>query len=364
MKIFFAIKKLSSMGGAERVLCTICSELVSRGHDITIVSFDQKGTQPFYPLDGRVKRIDLGIGDSTNNTHLYSRLKALRRTVKQEQPEIVIGFMLSMIVPLAFALVGTGIPVLASEHIVAEHYRKRPLQYALLKMASLYLSKITVLSEQIRKGYPESLRKKMVVMPNPVVTASGKAQLDVIKPRYVLLNIGRLELQKDHSTLIRSFGRISNIYPDWELKIFGEGSLRSELENLIKSMGLENRVHMPGITSQIENEYCNADIFVISSHYEGFGLVTAEAMSYGLPVIGFEDCPGTNELIQDGYTGILATGSSDRVKALTCELEKVLSDPALRMKLGDAAKAAIGSKFSIKYVGDLWEELLGNINSK
>lgn len=368
MKILFCIKRLSSaVGGAERVLSTVCSELAVRGHDVAIITFDQPGGQPFYPLDILVRRIDLGIGDPTHKARLgetMRRIHALRRVVIAESPEVAVGFMHSMFVPLAFALVGTSIPVLASEHIVPEHYQTRPLQYALLTAASPFLSKMTVLSELIRARYPSPIRKRMIVVPNPVVPAIGQASPGAEKARYVLLNVGRLDPQKDHATLLRAFARIATAYPAWELKLIGEGPLRRELESLIHDLGLEGRVSMPGVTSDVGGEYCAADAFVIPSRYEALGLVTAEAMSYGLPVVGFADCSGTNELIQHGVTGLLAAAGNDREASLNRELERLLSDPDLRRQLGDAGKLTIGRSYSPEQVCDLWEKLLGSICAK
>jgi glycosyltransferase involved in cell wall biosynthesis len=365
LKLLFAIKRLSSAtGGAERVLCTVCSGLAARGHHVSVLTFDHPGSRSFYSLDGRVRRIDLGIGDPSREARLgetLRRMAALRRMAREEKPQVAVGFMHSMFVPLAFALAGTGIPVVGSEHIVPEHYRTRPLQYALLKAVPPLLSKLTVLSESIRIRYPASLRRRMVVMPNPVAPASSVAEPGAEKVRRVLLNIARLDPQKDHATLLRAFARIAPNHPDWELKIFGEGPLRRELENMIRELGLEGRVRMPGITSDIEAEYRMADAFVISSRYESFGLVTAEAMSHGLPALGFADCPGTNELIQDGSTGLLAAAGPDRSISLSRELERLMSDPDLRRRLGDAARSTIGQRFSARHVCDLWESLLGSV---
>lgn len=362
MKLLFAIKGLNSaVGGAERVLCTVCSELAVRGHDVTIVTFDRPGGQSFYPLDARVRRIDLGIGDSTGNARLgetLCRVAALRRLAMEERPEVAVGFMHSMFVPLAFALAGTSIPVLGSEHIVPEHYWTRPLQYALLIAASPLLSKVTVLSEAIRIRYPSAIRKRMIAVPNPVVPAIGQGDPSAGKARYVLLSVGRLDVQKDHGTLLRAFARIASEHPDWELRIIGDGPLRRELESLACDLGLEERVRMPGVTCEIGAEYRAADAFVIPSRYEAFGLVTAEAMSYGLPVVGFADCPGTNELIQEGSTGLLAAAGADRAASLAQELERLLSDPDLRRQLGRAGKLAIARSFSAQHVCDLWERLL------
>jgi len=365
MKLLFAIKTLNSaVGGAERVLCTVCSELAMRGHDVVVVTFDSPDGQPFYSLAAGVRRINLGIGDVARHARMNEtlhRMRALRCVVMEEHPQVAVGFMHSSFVPLAFALAGTSIPVLGSEHIVPEHYRTRPLQYALLISASPFLRKVTVLSEAIRCRYPAPIRNRMIVMPNPVVPAIDHAGSNARKARYVLLNVGRFDAQKDHATLLRAFARIATAFPDWELRIIGNGPLRGELEHLVHDLGLEERVRMPGVKSDIGVEYRAADAFVISSRYEAFGLVTAEAMAHGLPAVGFADCSGTNELIQNGSTGLLAASGPDRPMSLSLELEHVMSDPDLRRRLGVAAQSAIRNRFSTEHVCNLWESLLGSV---
>lgn len=365
MKVLFAIKRLASaVGGAERVLCTVCSELVCRGHEVSILTFDSSGGQPFYPLDLRVKRIDLGIGDSSQPAGLIEtlvRIKALRRAIKAEQPDVAVGFMHSMFVPMAFALAGTGLPVLGSEHIVPDHYRTRPLQYLLLILASPFLKRITVLSKAIHSRYPVGVRKRMVVMPNPVEAPGICANVGVINKEFTLLSVGRLETQKDHATLIRAFAKITHQFPQWRLRIVGEGVLRSDLEDLIRDLELNGRVALPGITPAIADEYLSAEIFVISSRYEAFGLVTAEAMSHGVPVVGFSDCPGTNELIEAGKTGLLVAPGKDRVAALASALSQLMAEPSLRQSLGEAGFEAINAGFSPAQVCDHWDSLLRSI---
>ena len=365
MKLLFAIKRLNgAIGGAERVLCSICSELVERGHDVTIITFDPPNGESFYSFDARIKRVDLGIGDSSKQARLIEtvrRVLALRKIIKTEQPHVAIGFMHSMFVPLAFALVGSGIPIVGSEHIVPAHYRSRPIQYCMLMAASRFLSKITVLSETIRKSYPSMVASRMVVVPNPVATAVRFANPGKEKQQYLMLNVGRMDSQKDQVTLIRAFSLLAAKHPQWNLRIIGDGELRFQLENLVNRLGLAERVHMPGVTHDISSEYHAADVFVISSKYEAFGLVTAEAMSCGLPVIGFADCPGTNELIRDGECGLLVPAQGDRAASLAKGLDLLMADVDLRQRLGACGIKIIDQRYTIGRICDQWESLLNGV---
>jgi GalNAc-alpha-(1->4)-GalNAc-alpha-(1->3)-diNAcBac-PP-undecaprenol alpha-1,4-N-acetyl-D-galactosaminyltransferase len=367
MKLLFCIKQLhTAAGGAERVFCTLCSELAARGHSVTVITFDAPDQPPFYGLDQRVRRVGLAIGDPSRSAGVgetLRRMAALRAFVRSERPDVAVGFMHSMFVPLALALTGMRTPVVGSEHIVPEHYKSRPLQYLLLVATAPLLSAMTVLSSAIRRRYPDCVRRRMHVVPNPVHVTDTSAQAAQASEPPVLLCVGRMDAQKDHATLLRSFAQLSPQFPSWQLRIVGDGSLRADLTQLTSTLGLGSRVSMPGVTHQIDAEYRRAEAFVLSSRYESFGLATAEAMSHGLPVVGFADCPGTNELISSGQTGLLVDPGADRVSALTDALRQLLGDPALRRRLGDAGQLAIGDRFSTARVCSTWEQLFVKVAS-
>lgn len=362
MKLLFAIKRLNdAAGGAERVLCSLCTELTKRGHEVVVVSFDDPDGKPFYGIDSQVRLIYMGIGNSNRPSQTIETIKRiilLRKLLVKEKPQVAIGFMHSMYVPLAIASVGTLIPIVGSEHIVIEHYFPRPLQFILLIISSFLLKKITTLSESIRDRYPYLIRKRMVVIQNPVELAVGKADHMATKEYFVILNVGRLDPQKDQITLIRAFSKIAFSNPRWNLRIIGDGPLRDDLISLVSSLGLSERIAIPGLSSNICEEYSSADLFVISSRYESFGLVTAEAMSYELPSVGFSDCPGTNELIKDGITGFLVDSAHDRSENLARKIEILIANPTLREAMGRSGRIEISSKYSIETVASLWEGLL------
>ncbi len=361
MNILFAIKTLDDVkGGAERVLADVTAGLVDRDHDISVLTFDQPGGQSFYPLHDKVRRLSLGIGNTKKQATLgetLSRIKAMRRTVLDEKPDVVVAFMHSSFVLMAFALLGTGIPVIASEHIVPAHYKTRRMEFVLLCLAGLFVKKITVLSETIKKDYPRFLQGKMVPLANPVLIPEKKAAPKGEEgQRKAILTVGRLDPQKDQKTLIQAFARLADEYPDWDVTIIGEGALRAELETLIKDMNLDGRVFMPGSTPDISAVYQKAHIFALPSLYESFGLATAEAMAHGLPVIGFADCPGTNELITDGENGILIA-ARDRVEAMARALDGLMGDPSLRVSYGEKGQET-SRQFDAESIVGQWEALL------
>ncbi len=357
MKILFAIKRLhQAAGGAERVLSVVAEGLAERGHSVSILSFDHEGSNPFYPLPANVRRIFVPGGDAARPAGFLQtlrRLGPLRAAVTREDPQVVVAFMHSMFIPMALALTGTGRPLVASEHIVPAHYRNRRVEFALLRLAARMARKITVVSAQVKDLYPPDLRRRMIVVPNPVMRSS----ISLAQPSSsrVLLSVGRLDPQKDHKILIDAFALLAGRYPDWTLRIVGEGPLRPTLERQISDKGLETRIFLPGATQNIEKEYKAAALFIQPSLYESLGLTTTEAMAAGLPVIGFKDCPGTNVLITEAKTGILVEQRSP--EALAHALAPLMEDPMKRNAYGNMARQHPTGPDTQTVVA-LWEDLL------
>lgn len=363
MKILFAIKSLAlAGGGAERVATEIANRLAARRHEVTMLTFDAPGYASFYPLDPAVTSMPIGIGNVAGHSssgEILRRVATMRRSVRSLQPDVAVGVMHSSYIPLGVALLGTGIPLVASEHISYDHYRDRPLQAALLRLTPWLARTITVLSEPVRAGFPAPFRRAMTVVPNPVSPPSPAQPASRHAGPNVLLAMGRLEAQKDHRVLIEAFGRIAAQFPDWRLRIVGEGVLRGELEAQVREFGLEGRVELPGVIEDVGREYASAKVFAMPSAYESFGLTTAEALSHGLPVVGFADCPGTNELVRHEMNGLLVEGT-DRAGALASALSRLLGSATLREQYGARGPASI-EVFAPDRIADLWQDLLHGV---
>jgi glycosyltransferase involved in cell wall biosynthesis len=359
VKLLFAIKTMDSRGGgAERVLTQIVAEMAERGHDVTLVSFDAPDSPDFYPVDGRVHRVWLNAGRGRARTSvgdLLKRVAALRRVCRDRGPDVAIGFMQSAYVPLAIALVGTRIPVVASEHIVVEHYSRLIDRLSIRATAGLYRA-VVVVAPGTEVGFPRAFRRNAVVIPNPVVP-SGEMPADPVGTRRQrLLNVGRLTAQKDQHTLISAFARLVSKHPDWDLRIVGGGELEQDLKFHAETLGVGSRVELTGPKEDVWSEFAAAQIFVMSSRYESFGIATAEALSAGLPAIGFADCPGTNSIIQHKVNGLLVDGV-DRVSALARGLDELMGDLELRRRLGHAAPGTV-RQFALDAIVHKWDELL------
>lgn len=366
MNIVFSIKALGNQGGgAERVLIDVASGLARRGHTITLISNDPEGQAPYYPLDGAIQRINLGIGNVAAKSSLSDvvrRMIQFRRTVAKIRPDVVVSFMHSTYLPAGIALLGTRIPMIASEHISPEHYQSRLMERMLLQLTPLLAEKITVVSRQILLSFNGWLRRRMTVMPNPVSVSAKKRppEFDAGPARSrIVLSVGRLASQKNQQCLIAAFAKVSPDFPNWKLRIVGEGELRGSLEAQVRELDLTGKVELPGAISDVSQEYVKADLFVLPSTYESFGLATAEALLHGLPAVGFADCPGTNSLIRNNENGILVAGLN-RTEALADALHDLMGNPQELKRLSNASADWL-QMFDINSVLDRWEVLIQEV---
>ena len=368
MKCVFAIKSLeASRAGAERVFTDLANGLSVRGHRISVVSYDTSASKASFALNSNVEWIRLGIGRTDHSATMLEtarRIGTLRRTFTALEPGVAVGFMHSMFIPLGLALLGTGIPIIASEHAVPAHYTKRPLERALLRLTPWLVRRIIVVSEQVLAEYPPSLRSRMVAIPNPV-HAMPVVRADAVgadRPRKVALSVGRLTDQKDYATLVNAFARIAHRYPDWDLRIVGDGECRDELQARVLTAGLEGRVFLPGTTADVGSEYSRAQFFVTSSRYESHGLALAEALAHGLPAVGFANCLGVNRLIRHGVNGELVS-NPNRVQALAEALDRMMADSHARARLVPPENT-LPEAHSLERVLDCWEVLLNEHRTK
>lgn len=362
MRLLFAIKSMAVQGGgAEKVLADIANGLFGRGYKVDILTFDEP-VASFFDLAAGIGRHDMACNEPGMPTRPMAFLGAaprIRRTVRALQPDVVIGFMHSMYVPLTATLLGTGIPMIASEHIDASHYAGRPVQRRLRRWAEGRAALVTVPSEAACASFRDAGEPDRIVIANPVdLTPYAPAVGTVVGTPPLLLSVGRFMDQKDHATLLIAFAQVAPEFPDWRLRLVGDGVLRPQLETQRRALGLEERVEMPGYTRDVAAAYAGARCVVLPSLYESFGLVAAEALASGRPVLAFDDCAGVAEIVANGENGVLVSGVPDRAiraRNLAAGLRRLMSDPALCARLGAAGPAAV-ARFDLPAVLDRWEE--------
>jgi len=361
-RLTLVIPSLTS-GGAERVMTTLANAWADRGHEVTLITFDDSSATPFYPLNPGVELQQLGIaGNSSTKVaairNTISRIWKLRQAIQKSNPDLVLAFLDTTNVTTILASRGLGTPVIVEEH--TDPAQKNLGQRWVRLRDAMYprADRIVVLSEQSRSYFNESIRRKTSIIPNPIVVEPATEPTRGWKQRRTLIALGRLGPEKGFDLLIDSFSRIESEFSTWDLVIWGDGALRNELTAQIESLGLKGRISLPGRTQQPHDELRHADIFVMSSRREGFPMALGEAMACGLPAIS-TDCPsGPRQIIRDGIDGVLV--EPENPDALAAAMRSLMSDESLREAFAARAPEVL-DRFGLERVLAIWDALFSEI---
>jgi GalNAc-alpha-(1->4)-GalNAc-alpha-(1->3)-diNAcBac-PP-undecaprenol alpha-1,4-N-acetyl-D-galactosaminyltransferase len=362
MKVTLVIYGLGG-GGAERVMSIVANYWVSKGWGVTLILLVPPTTAPFYQLDPRIKLKSLGLdGKSTSKlaaiANTWQRIQVLRQEIISSQPDVVISFMNSVNVYAIVACLGLNIPTIVSEHIYPGRTDANKIWQFIIKRAYRYADLVTVLTQNALPFYPETKGYRTIVMPNPIMKPDPVVATTRLLSAPSLIAIGRLHPQKGFDLLLKAFHRIQAKYPDWQITILGEGPMRSELEGLRSELKLTDRVHLPGLVTNVPDYLQQADIFVMPSRFEGFPMALCEAMAAGLPVLAADCLSGPSEIVEKGVNGILVR--TENVDALAMGLDALMSDPTKRQQLARKAPEIL-DRFGLEQVMGIWQTAIDRV---
>lgn len=351
MKIIYCIACTCHSGGMERVLTNKANYLARHGYEIVVVTTDQRGAQPFFPLEPSIRSIDLGINyDENNGKSFLNKLlhypfkqcrhkKRLKAVLMEERPDVTVSM---------FNNDAGFIPGIkdGSAKLLEIHFSKfKRLQYGrkgVWKLADRWRSKqdektvrkfdrFVVLTEE-DKAYWGNLPNIMVI-PNAI---SGIPAGTALLANKRVIAVGRYTYQKGFERLVDAWHLLASRFPDWNLVIIGDGEERPLLEQRIRSYGLERQVTLTRPTQEIGKVYQEASILASSSRYEGLPMVLLEAQSFGLPIVAFQCKCGPKDIVSDGMNGYLVPEGD--TAGMAQRLEILMKDEALRKRMGLKAK--------------------------
>lgn len=364
MKILVVVARLCH-GGAERVGVTLANGLCKKGHEVTVMA-DLYGPQT-YALDGGVKVLNL-VPQTNNKLKKWGgAILKVRKELKRNHPDVIIGIMQLCSFVSKMAAMGTGIPVIMTEHDSFE----RPLSAPLSKVdyfKKFWLNRIykvvTVLTEADKQVIGGRL-KHVVVMPNPL--ALEPLQQVPLK-KHLILAAGRVDdwHYKGFDVLIKAWAKVLKLMPesDWMLYIAGVWEKEASynyLAQLASELDCANQIKFLGFKNNIKDFYQESSIFVLSSRYEGFGLVLIEAMSQGCAPIACDYKGRQKEILGSEENGI--TCDPDDVDSLARAICLVVKNDDLRHQMQKHALER-SRYYSVEDSVKRWENLIAQVCDK
>ena len=353
MKLMYFLPLLSTAGGQERTLIDKANWLVEKGHEVLFVTFENDGAVA-YSLQEKVRHVDLAcpyflIYRLPFVRRFYAALK-IKRLFRHKMEETVNAFHPDVV---------GNIPIVIESHLacgyeaVARGLTEKLIDFFIPPMDAIRKSDLLI---ALTEGDANQWRKyhhHVYVIPNPL-TCYPEDSPHIKQTEGRIICVGRLSPQKRFDRLINAFALIADKYPNWYIDIFGEGQGQGQLilKQLITEIGLERRVRICPPVRDIYSEYQCSQFLVLSSDFEGFGLVIIEAMACGIPVVA-TDCPyGPSEIIDDGKSGLLAKMD---VKDLAGKMEWMITHNEERKLMGQNAHQA-AARYRKEIIMPQWEE--------
>lgn len=393
-RIAFCTPALYSAGGVERVVSFKASYFAEQlGYDVTIIVTEGQGRACYFPLSDKVKVINFELGfeelwkaSFMKKVYLYlTKQRQYKRLLKTElihiRPDITISMLRREINFLTD--IPDGSKKIGELHVNRANYRNFEANdsnlikrlFAKFWMRSLVgklrrLDQLVVLTEKSKVSWPEL--SNVTVIPDPITILREKETVNSVEfavavKRGVGVNrvvtIGRYAYQKGYDLLLQAWAELSRIRElengeEWTLDIYGQGD-QTDYRQLMTELGIDsNKCHLNGPVEDVVKAYQESSIFVLSSRFEGFGMVLIEAMACGLPVVSF-DCPaGPDEIITDGVDGLLVPFGD--VHALAEKLMTLMSDENLRKRLGQQARQT-ARRYEMTTIADQWTALFEKV---
>ena len=377
LKLVYITPALYMAGGVERVL-TLKANYFAQvfGYDITIILTECKDRPLFYPLVNNIRVVNLDIGfEELWTCSFFKKIvvylkkqwlfkKLLTRELIQLRPDITISLLRREINFINH--VKDGSRKVGEMHINRANYRNfntahaGPFKrlFAKLWSSSLLshlrqLDKLVVLTEKDREAWTEL--NNVATIPDPL--SFVPTSISPLTEKRIVA-IARYAHEKGIDLLLQAWSKVERKNKDWRLDVYGDGDTKS-YEQQIDVLGIaRNRCELHGRTNDVEREYCHSSLFVLSSRFEGFGMVIVEAMACGLPVVAF-DCPwGPRSIINDGEDGLLAENGN--VSDLATKLLTLMEDDSRRRRMAAAAIQNV-QRFRMDIIAKRWKTLFEEI---
>lgn len=359
-RLLYITNGITGAGGLERVLSVRTRLLAEKyGDEIHVLTLNEEGREPFYGFFSGIRIHDVRM-QGNPAARLTAWARGIRKTVRGVRPDVIAvcddGFK-GFWIPLLVA--GCRCPVVYERHVsrlIQADGLKSPLlsrlEFAAMRLLGRRFSRFVVLTPGNRAEWPMD---NVEVIPNPLpfypdVPSSGREKR--------VIAVGKISPQKNYGALLTVWKDVHGKFPGWKLDLFGAEKDGGKLGKEIQAAGLEDSFLLHPPTREILREYLASSVCAMSSRYEGFGMMLAEAMACGVPCVAF-DCPcGPADIIRHGEDGLLAEAGN--VPELASALERLMGNEALRTSMAARARENV-KRYAAETVAARWDALFSRV---
>lgn len=339
-------------------MASLCSRLAARGHDVTLITLDD-GRRERHEVDAAVDRRRLDVMSNSRNwlaklTNTRTRIRRVRQEIASLAPDVVLSFCDRTNILTLMATKDLPVPVIVSERSDPAQQKLGATWEWLRKRTYPRAAAIVALTETSARHLRSKGTSSVTVIPSAVDVPPVVSDRDAAMAAKRIVGVGRLEHEKGFDRLLTAFAGLPASCAEWSLRILGEGSSRADLEQQIASLGLNERVTLPGWIEPVWEELAAATFFVLPSRYEGFPSALMEAMAAGVPCVAVDCESGPRAILRDPSWGLLVP---NQTHALGDAMLRMIEQADFREQLGASGKQVV-DHFGWDAMTDHYESLL------
>ncbi|MCG2779432.1 MAG: glycosyltransferase family 4 protein [Weeksellaceae bacterium] len=362
MKLLYITNGITGAGGLERVLSVKASILAEQfGYEVHVLSLNEGAKKTFFEFSPKIIKHSIAvIGNPLQYIKAYKN--GIQQKVEEIKPDIISvcddglkGFFVPRIL-------GNNIPVVYERHVsrLIENGEGQnqighlfsSVKFRMMNRLATSFNRFVVLTEGNIKEWN---LPNIAVIPNPIPFYPDSPS--ALQSKKVIA-VGKQSFQKAYDLLLLSWSQLPCELKDWELHIYGKIDESLNLSELAEQLGIEQQVFFHDPEKNIKTRYLESSVFVLSSRFEGFGMVIIEAMACGLPVVSF-DCPyGPSDIINHGTDGWLAENGNTGV--LAEHMASLMNDAGLQQRFGTSGRTT-AQKYRPEVIVEQWDSLFKSL---
>ena len=365
MKLLYITNGIAGSGGLERVLSIKASYLADiLGYEVHIITLNEENLSVFFKFSSKIIFHDI-VADGSSFNFIKQYVKGINAVINTINPQVISvcddglkAFFLPIIIrqkqPIIYERHVSKNIFIGNNNLSFFGKFKINLQFGLMNYLGAKFSKFIVLTND---NLEEWNLKNLAVIPNPL--SFYPSEISSLKNKTVIA-VGKHCYQKSYDRLLESWQIILKKNPDWRLKIYGKIDENVGLLALAKKLKIESSVDFFPPEKDIQQKYLESSIFVLSSRFEGFGMVIIEAMACGLPTVSF-DCPcGPKDIIANNVDGFLVKNGD--IQTFSEKINLLIENENLRQEFGKNAKQNV-KRFLPENILEKWDNLFKSLVS-